>query len=87
MLWKGFYPYESMGNWEKFIEATFSEKEDFQSQLNIEDSTDGDYAQAKRICKEFEIKNLGDVCSKRYIILIDVFENLNIYELDPAKFL
>ena len=76
-----------MGNWEKLIEATFSEKEDFHSQLNIEDSTDGDYAQAKRICKEFEIKNLGDVCSKRYIILIDVFENLDIYELDPAKFL
>ena len=39
----------------------------------MEDITDADYAHAKRICKDFEIKNLGEfhysVCSKRYVIV------------------
>ena len=26
----------------------------------MEDITDGDYAHAKRVCKDFEIKNLGE---------------------------
>ena len=26
----------------------------------MEDVTDADYAQAKRVCKDFEIKNLGE---------------------------
>ena len=45
----------------------------------MEDNTDADYAQAKRVCKDFEIKHLG------------VFENfknmcLKISELVPANF-
>ena len=40
----------------------------------MEDITDADYAHAKRIFKDFEIKALGEyisgfVCSKRYIII------------------
>ena len=27
---------------------------------NMEDITDGDYMHVKRVCKEFEIKNLGE---------------------------
>ena len=27
---------------------------------NMEDITEADYGQAKRICKDFEIKNLGE---------------------------
>ena len=46
-----------MDNWEKFNETTLPEKEDFYSHLNIEDVTDGDYAHAKRVCEDFEIKN------------------------------
>ena len=34
-------------------------KEDFYSDLNMEDATDPDYAHLKRVCKDFEIKNLG----------------------------
>ena len=32
----------------------------FYSHLNMEDITDADYALAKRICKDFEIKKLGE---------------------------
>ena len=50
----------------------------------------------KRVCKDFEIKNLGEY-HDLYVqsdpsVLADVLENfrnmcLEIYELDPAKFL
>ena len=45
-----------MDDWEKFNETTLPETEDFYSQINMEDITDADYAHAKRICKDFEIK-------------------------------
>ena len=44
---------------EKFSE-TLPEKEDFYSHLDMEDITDANYAHAKRVCKDFEIKNLGE---------------------------
>ena len=62
----------------------------------MEDITDADYAHAKRVCKDFEIKNLGEYhdlyVQSNTLLLADVFENfrnmcLKIYELDPAKFL
>ena len=67
----------------------------FQS-LNMVDITDTDHAQAKRVCKDFEIKDLGGYrdlyVQSDTLLLADVFENfrnmcLEIYELDPAKFL
>ena len=72
------------------------EKEDFYSHLNMEDITDADYTYAKRVCKNFEIKNLAEYhdlyVQRNKLLLADVFENfrkmcLEIYELDPAKFL
>ena len=48
------------------------ETENFYSHLNIEDVTDADYARAERICKDFEIKILGEwwlLCSKQHIIV------------------
>ena len=62
----------------------------------MEDIADADYAHAKRVCKDFEIKNLGEYhdlyVQSDTLLLADVFENfrnmcLEIYELDPAKFL
>ena len=82
-----------MDDWEKFIETSLPEKEDFYSHINMEDITD---VHAKRICKGFEIKNLGqyhDLYVQSYTLLLaGVFENLRdmclkIYEFDPAKFL
>ena len=62
----------------------------------MKDITDADYAHAKRVCKDFEIKKI----KKHYdlyvqsdtFLLADVFENFRnmcpeIYKLDPAKFL
>ena len=44
-----------MDDWEKFPER-LPEKEGIYSHLNIEDITDVDYVNAKRVCKDFEIK-------------------------------
>ena len=46
--------------WEKFTEILLPEKEDLYSHLIVEDITDADYAHAKIVCKDFEIKNLGE---------------------------
>ena len=76
---KGVYPYEYMVDWEKFDETSSPEKEDFYSHLHMEDITDVDYGHAKRVCKEFKIKNLGIswfVCSKWYIIVTWCIWNL-----------
>ena len=54
---KGFYPYEYMDDWEKFNETSLPEKEDFYRHLNMEGITDIDHVYAKRVCKDFEIKN------------------------------
>ena len=42
---------------EKFNETSLAEKEDFYSHLNMEDITDENYAHAKRVCRDFEIKH------------------------------
>ena len=51
------YSYEDMNDWEKFKETSLPEKHDFYDHLNIEDITDAGYGHAKRVCKDFEIKN------------------------------
>ena len=62
----------------------------------MEDITEADYIHAKRVCKHFEIKNLGEYhdlyLKSDTLLLADVFENfrkicLKIYHLDPVKFL
>ena len=96
LLRKGFYPYEYMDDWEKFIETTLPEKEEFYSSLSMEEFTDADYMHGKRVCKDFKIKNLGEYhdwyLKSDTVILADVFKNfrkmcLKIYELDPVKFI
>ena len=61
----------------------------------MEDIADADYAHAKRVCKDFEIKNLGEYrnlyVQSNTLLLADVFAKfrnmcLKIYELDPANF-
>ena len=96
LLRKGFYPYEYMDDWEKFIETTLAEKEEFYSSLSMEEFTDADYMHGKRVCKDFKIKNLGEYhdwyLKSDTVILADVFKNfrkmcLKTYELDPVKFI
>ena len=85
-----------MDDWEKSNETSLPEKEDFYSQLNMEDITDADYTHVKRVCKDFEIKNLEeyhDLYVKiNTLLLADVLEDfrdmcLKIYELHLARYL
>ena len=79
LLRKGVYPYEYMDHWEKFNETTLPEKEEFYSNLNMEDITDADYMHAKRIFKDFEMKNLREYHDLYFksgtLLLADVYEN------------
>ena len=49
---KGVYHYEYMGDWEKFNETSLPEKEDFYSNLDMEDIADANYVHGKIVCKE-----------------------------------
>ena len=60
MLRKGLYSHGYMDDWKKSKETSLPEKEDFYSHLNMENIIDADYAHAKRVCKDFEIKDLGE---------------------------
>ena len=60
LLGKSVYPYEYMDEWRKFNETTLPEKEELYRNLNMEDITDVDYVYVNRVCKDFEIKNLGE---------------------------
>ena len=62
----------------------------------MENITDADYTHAKRVCENFEIKNLGKYhdlyVESNILLLADVFENFRnicfkIYEIDSARFL
>ena len=95
-MWKGVYTYEYMDDWEKFNEKSLPEIEDFHSHLKMEDIIDADYAHINRVCKDSEIKNLGEYhdlyVQSDTLLLANVFENftnmsLKIYILDPAKVL
>ena len=62
----------------------------------MEDITYAGYTQAKKVCKDFEIRNLGEYhdfyVQSDALLLVNVFESFlnmccEIYELDPARFL
>ena len=85
-----------MDSWEKFNEASLPDKEPFYSNLNLESITDEDYVYAQKVCKLFEIENLGQYhdlyVQSDTLLLTDVFENfrdrcIDNYKLDPAHFL
>ena len=42
-----------MDEWVKCNEASLAKKEEFYSNLNMEDFTDADYMHAKRVCGHF----------------------------------
>ena len=96
LLRKGVYPYEYVDNWERFSEISLPSKEDFYSNLNMEDINDIDYRHANNVFKRFELENLGQYhdlyVQSDTLLLPDVFKNvrdmcIKEYELDPAHFL
>ena len=93
LLRKGVYPYEYMDSWERFNETTLPSKEDFYSNLNMEDIDDIDYRHGNNVFKRFKLENLGQYhdlyVQGDTLLLADVFENfrdmcVKVYELDPA---
>ena len=76
-LRKAVYPYEYMDDWEKFDETLLSEKEEFYSNLNIEDIKYANQMHAKKFCKDFEIKSIGEYHDQYLksdtLLLVDVF--------------
>ena len=86
LLRKCVYPYEYMDDWEKCHETTLPEKEEFYSNLNMENITD-----FKNLKKIF-LGEYHDFYHKRDTLLLTVFKNfkkicLKIYHLDPVEFL
>ena len=81
--------------WERFSEISLPNKEDFYSNLNMEDISNIDYRHANNVFKMFKLENLGDyhdLYVQRDTLLADVFNNfrdmcIKEYELDPAHFL
>ena len=59
MLRKGVYSYEYMNSWEQFDETSIPPKEDFHSELTLEDINDKDYAHAQKVFKEY-CTDIGD---------------------------
>ena len=95
LLRKGIFPYEDMDNWRKFDKTTLPPKEDFYSNLNLENMSNEDYAHTQKVWEVFEIKNRGEYhdlyVQSDTLLVADVFENfrdkcVEIYKLDPAYF-
>ena len=85
-----------MGSWQRFDETSLPDKENFYSNLNMEDITDVDYRHGKTVFEYFINKNVGDYrdlyVQSDTLLLADVFENfrnmcIKVYDLDPADFL
>ena len=95
ILRKGVCSYEYMGDWEKLNATSLPEKEDFYVYLKIEDITDADYTHAGKVCKDFEMKNLGEYhylyVENDTLLLADVSVNfrnmfLKICNIDTSIF-
>ena len=71
---RGVYPSEYIDDWEKFNEASLPEKEDFYSHLNMEDITDANYVHTKRVCKDFEIEDIGEYHDFYVRVFVRIFD-------------
>ena len=77
LLKKGVYPFEYMDEWEEFTETSLPDE--FYSNLNIEDTTDVDHIHAKRVSRDFKLKNLVEYhnfyLTSDTLLLTSVFKN------------
>ena len=94
LLRKGLYPYEYMDSWEKFNETSLPAKNDFYSELTLEDLSNKDYEYAQKMFKK-DLTDMGDYhdlyVQTDTLLLADVFEKfrekfIEIYGLDPSYF-
>ena len=96
LLKKGVYPYKYMDSWQRFNEASLSNKKAFHSKFYLEDITDKDYTHAQKVFEDLKLKNASDYhdsyVQSDTLLLADAIENfrnkcIEIYELDSANFL
>ena len=95
MLRKGVCPYEYVDSWERFNETSLPSKEDFYSNLNMENIDDIDYRHGNNVFKIFKLENLEDyhdLYVQSDTLLLAVFQNfrdmcVKVYELDCTHFL
>ena len=82
-----------MDSWERFNETSLPSKEDFYSNLNMEDIDVIDYRHGNKVFERFKLENLGQYhdlyVQSDTLLLADVFENfrdmsVKVYELDPS---
>ena len=85
-----------MDSWEKFNEISLPSKEDFYSNLNMEDIDYIDYRHGNNMFRGFKLEHLGDYhdlyVQSDTLLLANVFENfrnmfIKEYELAHAHFL
>ena len=85
LIRKGVYPYEYMDSWNKFNRSLFS-IDKFYINLNTSGISDGDYEHARKVWKEFQIKNMGEYhdlyLRTDVILLANVFESFRRVCLD-----
>ena len=96
LLRKGVYPYEYMGDWEKFEEYHFPRIEAFYSKLSLSGISECDYGHAQRFWTEFgmlDFEDYYDLYLKPDVLLLfcNVFKTfrktrLEHYILKPAQF-
>ena len=80
-----------MDSWEKLDETTLPDKEEFYSNLNLENISDEGHFHAQKVWEGFEIKSQGEyydlICLKWYIITCRYVSKCHdIYGLDPVYF-
>ena len=78
LIKKGIYPYEYMDSWNKLNELKLPSKDKFYSKLNMSDVSDKDYDHARKVWKEFKIKNMGEYHD--LYLVTDVILLANVFE-------
>ena len=95
LIWKGIYSYEYMDSWDKFNKTSLPNIDKFYSNLNMSGVSDVDYEHARRVWKEFGIRNMGEYhdlyLRTDVVLLANVFESfrrvcLENYGLNPSHF-
>ena len=78
------YHYQYTDDWNKFNQTSLHGKEDFYRHLNMKNITDADYAPAKKVCKDFEIKYLEeyhDLYVQSYTLLLADLKTIEVFVL------
>ena len=95
LIRKGIYPYEYMDSWDRLEETKLPSIKAFYSNLNMSGVSDEDYEHARKVWREFRVRNMGEYhdlyLRTDVILLANVFKSfrrvcLEKYGLDSLHF-